>query len=160
MDLVEQLKACRGEGDSLIVCMDSNEHIYKEIVVKALTNRAGLNIVEVVGFTGQKVGDTYFRNHSNKPIGGIWVTPDLTVTGACIMPAGYGVGDYRLFIIDFLTSSLVGCTPSSIIGSQDRRLNTMIPVVDYRYNKALEELLVRHQLTYRLVKYHLNNASK
>ena len=90
------------------------------------------------------MGTTYFRNQSNKPIDGIWETPDLTVTGACIMSTGYGVGDHRLFIIDFLTSSLVGCVPPSIIRSQARRLHTMIPGVEDRYNKALEELLTRH----------------
>ena len=77
---------------------------------KALTDNTGLNMKEVVGtHTGKEIGATYFRG--SQPIDGIWATPDITVTGACVMPCGYGVGDHRLFVVDFKTSSLVGSTP-------------------------------------------------
>ena len=81
---------------------------------------------EVVGeFTCQKVGATYFRESS--PIDGVWATLDATVVGACVIPVGYGVGDHRLFIIDFLKSCLVGASPPSIVRSVSRRLNSRIP---------------------------------
>jgi hypothetical protein len=77
-----------------------------------LTEDEGLGMIEVVGnVTGKKIGATYFRNQSSKPIDAIWATPDVTVVGACIMPVGYGVGDHRMFVVDFLTSSLVGFNP-------------------------------------------------
>ena len=80
---------------------------------------------EVVGhFTCQKVGATYFCG-SNK-IDGLWATSDVTVVGACVMPVGYGFGDYRLFIIEFLRSCLVDASPPSIVRSAARRLNSRI----------------------------------
>ena len=69
---------------------------------------------EVVGeFTCQKVGATYFCGST--PIDGVWATSDVIVVGACVMPVGYGVGDHRLFITDFLKYCLVGASPPSIV---------------------------------------------
>jgi hypothetical protein len=36
-DLVEQLSRWRSEGDKLIVCLDTNEHIYRKAIGKSLT---------------------------------------------------------------------------------------------------------------------------
>ena len=99
-DLIAQLKEWRAAGDRLIVCMDANSDIYRKELGKALTAVEGLNMSEVVGdFTGKRVGPTFFRGQ--KPIDGVWATKDLQVVNACIMPVGFGVGDHRLFVIDF-----------------------------------------------------------
>ena len=79
----------------------------------------------VGGFTCQKVGATYFRGSTQ--IGGVWETSDVTVVRVCVMPVGYGVGDHRLFIIDFLKSCLVGAIPPRIFRSAAKRLNSRIP---------------------------------
>ena len=50
--------------------------------------------------------DIFFRG--TEPIDGIWATSDVVVINNCVMPTGYGVGDHRLFIIDVLTSLLIG----------------------------------------------------
>ncbi len=95
-DLAKVLKKWRGEGDRLIICMDANEDIYKKSIGRTLTDREGLNMVEAVGeFTGKKIGPTFFRG--SKSIDGIWTTTDIIVMHACVMPAGLGVGDQRLF---------------------------------------------------------------
>ena len=130
----------REAGDRLIMCMDANEDIYKKSLEKSLTKEDGLGMQEVVGtFTGEKLGATFFRG--TKPIDGIWATPDVVVVGACVMPAGYGVGDHRLFVIDFLTSSLVGTTTPRIICAAARRLNTYI---EPAANKNTDELISSH----------------
>ncbi len=99
-DLLKQLNKWRQEGDCLIVCMDANKDIYKKSIGKSLTCREGLNMVEVVGeFTIRWIEATFFRG--SKPIDGIWATPDLVVTHACVMPAGFGVGNHRMFVVDF-----------------------------------------------------------
>ncbi len=99
--------AWRADGDKLIVCMDVNENIYSKSISKLLTDTSDLAMVEVVGdFTRQPLPATYFRG--SKPIDAIWATPDVKVTGACVMPSGYGIGDHRLFVVDFSLSSIVG----------------------------------------------------
>ena len=43
-------------------------------------------MIEAVGnYTGKKIGATFFRG--TKPIDGVWVTSDVVIIGACVMPA-------------------------------------------------------------------------
>lgn len=114
-----QLKQWREEGNKLIVCLDTNEHIYRKAIGKALTDIDGLAMKEVVGeFTGKKIGSTFFRG--SKPIDGVWATSDITISNAAIMPAGYGIGDHCLFVVDMVAADIVGPTPPKIIRPSSR----------------------------------------
>ena len=157
-DLITQLKRWRAEGDRLVVCLDANDDIYKKDLGKTLTAVDGLNMSEVVSdFTGNPVGPTFFRG--SKPIDGVWATKDIQVVNACIMPAGFGVGDHRLFVIDFRLQSLVGACPPKVVRVAVRRLNTTIPKAAERYVQVLEELLLSHRLNSRLVEAESSSAS-
>ncbi len=95
-------------GDRIIVCLNANEDIYKKEIRKVLSEEGALAMKEVVGsYTGKKIGLTFFRGQL--PIDRIWATSDITIANACIMPAGYGIGDHRLFVIDIHTSTLIVC---------------------------------------------------
>ncbi len=127
----------------------SNKEIYSKSIGKTLTDPDGLDMAEAVGeFTGKRVGATYY--HGRKPIDGIWATRDIQVVGACVMTAGFRVGDHRMFVVDFCTASLIGLTPPKIVCSQARRLNTMIPGVEARYLRVLEELMAWHKMVPKL----------
>ena len=151
--LIAQLKHWREDGYRLNVCLDTNEKIYSKSIGRKMTDRDGLSMSKVVGdFTYQKVGATYFRGST--PIDGVWATSDVTVVVACIMPVGYGVGDHRLFIIDFLKSCLVGVIPPSIFRSTARRLNLRIPAAAKDYSDIFEHLVLEHKLIEHLGKAH------
>ena len=157
--LVRALTKWREEGDRLIVCLDANEDIYKKSIGKALTNIDGLAMIEVVGtFTSKKIGSTFFRG--TKPIDGVWATSDITICNAAIMPAGYGIGDHRLFVIDFATQDLIGINPPKIVRPTSRRLNTTLPGVANRYTKKLDELILRHRLIERMGEAHEKSKSR
>ena len=114
---------------------------------------------EVVGaFTGKKLGATFFRG--TKPIDAVWATPDVVVVGACVMPAGCGVGDHRLFVIDFLTSSLVGTTPPRIVRAAARRLNTNIEPAAEKYTDDIDKLTIRHRVIGRVGRAHETSKTK
>jgi hypothetical protein len=99
-DLVVHLTRWWKDGDQLIVCLDVNKHIYKKSIGKALTDIEGLAMKEVVGqFTHTPIGSTFFRG--SKPIDGVWATSDILVCNAAIVPAGYEIGNHRLFMINF-----------------------------------------------------------
>jgi hypothetical protein len=148
-DLVAKLTEWREQGDKLVVCMDANEDIYKKSIGKALTAIDGLAMKEVVGqFTGKPIGPMYFRG--SKPIDAIWATADIEVVGACIMPAGYGIGDHRMFVVDMTTSSLVRQTFKKIVRPQARRLNCRIPRAMAKYNERLEGNIRKHRLIERV----------
>jgi hypothetical protein len=92
-DLLKQLTQWREAGDRLTVCMDTNEHIYKKKIGKSLTKVEGLRMQEVVeAFTGENIGAPFLRRTT--PIYGIWTPSGVVVTGACVTPSGYGVGDH------------------------------------------------------------------
>jgi hypothetical protein len=144
-DLGKLLKEWRAAGDRLIVCLDANENIYTQALGKLLTDSKGLGMIEAVRrYTGEKIGPTYYRGQL--PIDRIWTTPDVTVSKACIMPAGYGIGDHRLFIINLHTASLVGPGPPRERCAASRRLNMHLPHVVKKYteNLDLEENLWWH----------------
>ena len=87
----------------------------------------------VLNATGKALGATYFRGST--PIDGIWVTSNIGIANACVMLAGYGVRDHRLFVVDLITSTLTGNNPPKIQRPAARRLNTKLPGVAERYIK-------------------------
>ena len=144
-DLLETLTQWRDAGHKLIVCLDANEDVYRKALGKALTDKDGLAMKEIVGeHTGRKLGATYFRG--SKPIDAVWATGDIGIVNACVMPTGFGIGDHRMFIVDIHTESLLGTSPKKIVRPQARRLNCRVLGVVAKYNKCLEELIDRHRL--------------
>ena len=124
-----------------------------------LTNENGLGMIEVVGaFTGLQLGATFFRGSTH--IDGIWATPDVEVVHACVMPCGYGIGDHRLFVVDFRTASLIGAEPPRVIRSTSRRLNTDIPRVESKYVNSLETNLTKHRIVERTIQAHRSTTDK
>jgi uncharacterized protein (UPF0332 family) len=113
---------------------------------------------EVVGeYTGKEIGPTHFQGQL--PIDGIWAMTDITISNACIMTTGYGIGDHQLFIIDIHTSSLIGMGALRVQRAASRRLNTHLPHVVTKYNKSLEENILRHRLISKLEEAHTQSIS-
>ena len=139
--------------------MDANENIYTKRIGKMLTDGNGLDMTEVVGaFTGQRLGATFFRGST--PIDGIWATSDIEVVHACVMPCGYGIGDHRLFIVDFRTALLIGAEPPRVMRATSRRLNTAIPHTEAKYVKNLEANLAKHRIVERTNQAHRSTTNK
>lgn len=114
-----------------------NDDIYKGKIGNMLTDREDLNMREVVSKnTGRRLGATYFTG--TKPIDGIWATKGLQVESASVMPVGFGVGDHRLFVIDLLTTLLVGHAPTKMVRPATRRLSTKIGQAARKYITNLE----------------------
>ena len=118
--------------------MDVNKDIYRKSIRKDLTMSEDLQMIEAVGnCTGKKIGATFFRG--TKPIDGVWVTSDVVIIEACVMPTGYGIEDHRLFVLDFLTLYLIGHDPPKIVRAAARRINTNIPSGELYYINRLEQ---------------------
>ncbi len=134
---MSQLQQWQQDGDKLIVCLDANEDIYCKLIGKALTDMNGLAMKEVVGeFTCQPVGPTFFWG--SKPINGVWASSEILISNACIMPAGYGIGDHQLFAIDFRAQEIIGRSPPCTVRSTSCHFNTKIPRVAVKYVRILE----------------------
>ena len=79
---------------------------------------------------------------------------------ACVMPVGFGVGDHRLFVIDFATTALVSSGTTTVVRPALHRLNTKIYGCADRYNKSLCRNILRHWLLERMVAAALSGTSK
>ncbi len=55
------------------------------------------------------------------------MTSDVVITGVCVMPAGFGICDHHLFVIDMLMESTMGLEPQRIVHPKARQLNSKIP---------------------------------
>ncbi len=62
------------------------------------------------------------------------------------MPASYGMGNHSLFLVDFLSSSLLGLAPKKKLQPQARCLNCKLTQSVKKYNTRLEEKIIKHQL--------------
>ena len=102
--------------------------------------------------TGASPGATFFRG--SRPIDGLWVSSDLDISNACVMPFGFGVGDHRAFILDIPLESLVGENPVKILRPMSRRLNSHLPKCGEAYIENLEKNIVKHRLLERLYDAH------
>ncbi len=90
-----------------MLCLDANKNIYWGELGQELMDLHGLGMKKVVGdYTTRRLGATYFQGSA--PIDAVWVTSNVAVVNACVMPVGYSVGDHCLFVVDFATALLVG----------------------------------------------------
>jgi hypothetical protein len=76
------------------------------------------------------------------------------------MPVGFGVGDHQLFVIDFITTTLVGLGFHAISRSALRHLNTKIEGCAHQYNKILRQNILCHRLLERMVAAASSSESK
>jgi hypothetical protein len=77
----------------------------------------------------------------------------MTVANACMMPVGFGVGNHQLFVIDFITTMLVGSGLHAIVRPALHQLNTKIEGCAQQYNKTLQlrKNILQHPLLERIV---------
>jgi hypothetical protein len=149
-DLLRQMKQWRKDGERLILCLDANKNIYRGELGWQLTKLNGLDMKEVVGeFNVRQLGATYFPG--SEPIDGVWSTGNITVKNACVMPVGFGVGDHRLFVIDFATTTLVGSGTTTVVRLALCRLNIKIYGCADWYNKFLCRNILHHRLLEQMV---------
>jgi hypothetical protein len=76
------------------------------------------------------------------------------------MLAGYGIGNHRLFVINFSMMDIIGKSPPRIVRPASRRLNTKIPRVAAEYIRILEEKILKHRLIERMGTAHTRSKSR
>jgi hypothetical protein len=138
--------------------MDHNEHNYDRPLGRVLLDLDGLGLQEaVLHHTGRRTGATFFQG--SKPIDALWVTRDIEITNACVMPFGYRIGDHQMFILDVTMESLVGKNPTKVICPASRRLNSKMPRCGEAYVQSLEHNIVQYRLLKWLNKIHRSSLS-
>ncbi len=145
-------------GDRIILFMDHNKHVINGSLGKELADKEGPDLQEaIIHHMGTSPGATFFQG--SKPINGLWVSCNLDISNACVMPFGYGIGDHRAFILNIPIKSLVGVDPVKIVQPAGRQLNSRLPRCSQSYIDSLEGNITRHHLLERLFKNHTGNYS-
>jgi hypothetical protein len=90
----------------------------------------------------------------------VWATSDILVCNAAIMPAGYGIGDHRLFVINFFAADMIGISHQKVARSTSRQLNTKISRVAAAYARILEGKVLSHQLIELMGAAHQKSKSR
>ncbi len=62
------------------------------------------------------------------------------------MPAGFGIGDHRLFVVDSSEADVIGISRQKVVRPLSRQINTKIPRVAEIYARVLEEKVISHRL--------------
>jgi hypothetical protein len=142
----------RAAGERIILFMDQNEHVFDGALGKTLSNKEGLNLSEVIlQHTGARTSATFFRG--SQPINCLWVSSDLDISNACVMPFGDGVGDHHAFILDIPLEFLMGENPIKIVQPASCRFNSQLPWCSIEYIKSFKSNIIQHCLL-----EHLHNA--
>jgi hypothetical protein len=136
--------------------MDHNKHTYDGLLGRMLLDPGGLALQEaVLKHTGKRTCATFFRG--SKPINGLWVTSDIEIANACVMPFSYGIGDHQMFVLDITLESLVERNPTKVVRPASWRLNSKVPSCGEVYVQSLERNIVQHRLLEWLNKVHHSN---
>jgi hypothetical protein len=151
--LVRQIKQWQASGDRINLFMDHNEHVTNRPIGKELEDKDGLDLRKaLVKYTGKIPGATFFRG--SKPIVGMWVSSNLEISNACMMPFRYGVSNHHAFVLDVPLESLIGVDPVKIIRLVGQRLNSRLPGCSKSYIDSLEANIIKHHLLKQLFDAH------
>ncbi len=144
-DLIKQIKKWQESGVRIILLMDHNKHVTNGLLGKQLGDKNGLALQEaIVQHTGTSPGATFFCGP--KPIDGMWVSGDLDISNACVMPFGYRVGNHCTFILDVPLELLIGVDPVKIVRPVCRWLKSRLAGCCKAYIKSLEANITHHCL--------------
>jgi hypothetical protein len=157
--LLDQLAKWLMALDRIIIFIDHNKHTYNGPLGQALANTSGLALQKVVlQHTGKRTGTIFFQG--SKLIDRLWVSSNIKLVNACVMPFGYGVDNHRMFVLNITLELLIAKRPTKIVCPALGRLNSKIPHCTAAYNKSLKDNIVQHHLIKRLHEVHMSNLGQ
>jgi hypothetical protein len=156
--LIKQIKQWWASGERIVLFMDHNQHAVEGSLGKALADKDRPDLCKAIKLhTGASPGATFFCDL--QPIDGLWVSKDLDISNACVMPFGFRVGDHRAFTLDILLELLVEVNPVKIIRPVSCHPNSRLPKCGKAHVENLEANISRHHLLERLYNAHTGKYS-
>jgi len=146
-DLIHFISACRHKNERIVLFIDANDNILQSPLSTAL---AELDIRE--GITGHHPTLRPPATHSrgSRTIDGIFLSPELQPTKAGFLALSPHLGDHRPTYVDIPWKTLLGDDVLHIERPPARRLTTRDPKVVKKYNRLLEDFLLKHHIPSRL----------
>ena len=134
-------------GLEVILTIDSNEHLVKGRLAKQLQH-LGLAEAYCTKFDSDGGPASFFRGKHQ--IDGIWYTRNVIPTAVSFCPFHFGVGDHRMYTVDFQLTSVLGelSVPLHVINK--RRLICTNKIVVNRYLERAEKQLTLHNIPQKI----------
>jgi hypothetical protein len=154
-NLISLLRQWKGAGDEIMQLGDFNENVYLGPIA------CSLSLEELpMGKTCQRTTETMLpANHSrgHNPIDAVFCTAGLVCTAVTLLPSRVGVGDHRVFVLDFASEIILGNVFPWVIQFSRRLLNCASDKIRNNYITVLNQLSNRHLMFKKML--HINRAS-
>ena len=153
LQIEDQIKTWIRGGDDVILMTDCNECVYTGDLAKRLSKP---EIRMKCQFKAANGHNSPFSHRSGseftKPVCTIFATPGVICTNAYQSAHDEGIGDHRMHIYDFESTSVIGEDFPHLVRSSGRKLTSRITIKRKRYNKRLRNLCRQHKMATRIDK--------
>ena len=146
LDLVDLLRLWKRGGNEIILFGDFNEDVYHG-PLSTLLATDDLRMREVCHkVTGEPLPATHLRGRL--PIDGVFCTAGAECTAATLLPPRAGVGDHRVFLLDFASETIIGDIFPRVVPISRRLLNCSSDKIKRNYIEVLSQLTTRPRIDY------------
>jgi hypothetical protein len=120
-DLISLLRQWKHAGDKIVLLGNFNENVYTGDLATALS-RDNLRMQELCR---QIIGDYLPPTHArgSVPIDAVFCTAGINGVAIALLPSQIGVGDHRVFMINIMSSSMIGDVFPWALPASGRLLN-------------------------------------
>ncbi len=145
---IAQLIVWKHIDSDIILLGDLNEKVYSGRIAKHLALPDLMLSKQCLQCTGMHVPPT-FRD-GTVPIDAIFATAEIVCVNAYMLPHKGGVGDHRCFILDFMSSSVIGSKFHNIIRCFARKLHCKSKQCRVRHAMELPQNVPKNLLFYSI----------
>jgi hypothetical protein len=142
VDFIAQLQVWQRQGDRLLVFIDMNKHVLRGRLATLLFKMGLLETTHTS--KGVTEPPTYIRG--NKPINGVWFTPDLEVMCTTQLLFHEGVGDHCSVIVDISTKLAIGKQEFRMVHPHGCRLSSRNDQARAKYISYLKGQMRIHKM--------------
>jgi hypothetical protein len=142
--LIAQLIVWKHSDLDIILLGDFNENVYTGKIAKRLALPDLVLSEQCLQCTGMHVPPT-FRG-STVPIDVLFATAGIECVNAYILPHKGGVGNHQCFILNFMSSSVIGTKFSNIVRCSARKLHCKSKCLIQAYYAELVMLCNHHKM--------------
>jgi hypothetical protein len=154
-NLISILWQWKGAGDEIMLLGDFNKNVYLGPIACSLSSEE-----LSMGKTCQRTtGEMLPATHSQgcNPIDAVFCTAGLVWTAVTLLPSRVGVGDPWVFVLDFVSETILGNVFPRVILLARRLLNCASDKIRNNYIAVLNQLLNRHLMFKKMLR--INRAS-
>jgi len=136
------LKKWRSAGEEVILFGDVNENVYKGRLARRFILEDIWLKEQVAACMGQRAPHSHIQGST--PVTGIWTTPEMKCLNIFCYPHGGGIGDHCFHVTGFCSKSVLGVNCPKTVQPDGQNLRCKVERSVEKYNKVLNQMLVRH----------------